>query len=741
MSPVPADYPPAGPLGQTDPQRWRLDSTNDRHVWHYSRPGPSPPAYEQVWGPDDAGLRDQPQSDETKYWLGLELDMTTGIVHHDGDPFTAAQNGYEFYKRLQSTDGHWAGEYGGPMFLLPGIVIALYVTKTPIPEEWKIEITRYLANLQRSGGPGDEGWGIHIESQSTVFGTGLNYVVLRLLGVDADHPMMIKARATLHKLGGCTGIPAWGKFWLSVLNVHDWQGVNPIPGELWLLPSFLPFHPSKWWIHTRNVYIPMGYLNGAKYQAELDALLESLREELYTQPYSSIKWSTCRSKVATVDLYSHHSKVVDVLFAGLSVYEKLAPTFIRKAALKRTYELIKMEDENTSYQTVGPVSKAIQMICCYIEEGPESEAFRLHTEKVRDFMWVSRQGMMMTGTNGSQLWDTAFITQAIVEGGLAQLPQNKESAERALKWLDQAQIRQNPKWFKEAFRHQTKGAWPFSTREQGYTVSDCTAEGLKSVIMLQNLPGFPQLVTKERMFDAVDVILSMINSDGGWASYELIRGSPLLELLNPAEVFANIMIEYSYPECTTACVTALSIFRKQHPEYRKDDIESALRGGIRYIKRKQRADGSWYGSWAICFTYAMLFTIESLSLAGEHYDNSTAVQKACQFLLSKQMDDGGWGESYKSCETEQYVHNATSQVTNTAWAVITLITAKYPDMEPIRRGCKLIMSRQLEDGSWAQECIEGVFNKNAAISYPNYKFAFTIKALGLAAKYVGKEGW
>lgn len=81
-----------------------------------------------------------------------------------------------------------------------------------------------------------------------------------------------------------------------------------------------------------------------------------------------------------------------------------------------------------------------------------------------------------------------------------------------------------------------------------------------------------------------------------------------------------------------------------------------------------------------------MFALESLSLAGEHYDNSTSVQKACQFLLGKQMADGGWGESYKvmeircrfrslllissvpqSCETEQYVHHEKSQVVNTAW--------------------------------------------------------------------------
>lgn len=33
------------------------------------------------------------------------------------------------------------------------------------------------------------------------------------------------------------------------------------------------------------------------------------------------------------------------------------------------------------------------------------------------------------------------------------------------------------------------------------------------------------------------------------------------------------MIEYNYPECTTACLTALSIFHKLHPGYRSADIK------------------------------------------------------------------------------------------------------------------------------------------------------------------------
>ncbi len=55
-------------------------------------------------------------------------------------------------------------------------------------------------------------------------------------------------------------------------------------------------------------------------------------------------------------------------------------------------------------------------------------------------------------------------------------------------------------------------------------------------------------------------------------------------------------------------------------------------------------------------------------------------------------------------------------------------------MEPLRKGIKLLMDRQLPNGEWAQEAMEGVFNKSCMISYPNYKFIFTIMALGKFAK-------
>ena len=140
-------------------------------------------------------------------------------------------------------------------------------------------------------------------------------------------------------------------------------------------------------------------------------------------------------------------------------------------AIKRVYTLVKYEDENTGYQTIGPVSKAFNMLVRYHRNGPESEAFKAHLSRVNDFLFLGKDGMMMMGTNGSQLWDTAFMAQAAIATGLADQEENKDSVLGMLDWLDKCQMQENPKWYKEGYRHRTKGAWPFSTPEQSYTVS------------------------------------------------------------------------------------------------------------------------------------------------------------------------------------------------------------------------------------------------------------------------------
>ena len=59
-----------------------------------------------------------------------------------------------------------------------------------------------------------------------------------------------------------------------------------------------------------------------------------------------------------------------------------------------------------------------------------------------------------------------------------------------------------------------------------------------------------------------------------------------------------------------------------------------------------------FGSWGICFTYGTWFAIEGLSAVGQSYGTSTCIRKACKFLLTKQLKNGGWGESHLSSRTK-----------------------------------------------------------------------------------------
>ncbi|ODO05233.1 lanosterol synthase [Cryptococcus wingfieldii CBS 7118] len=711
---------------RTDLSAWRLVVGEDSHgqqKWVYL---------------SDPHQREQcPQSTVEKYWLGLDTDLPE--LERAKTPLEAARNGYRFYKQIQSPDGHFSTEYGGPLFLIPGLVVALYVTGQSLRPEQQLEMRRYVLGKRRKEG----GWGLHTAAPPTVFGTVMNYVALRILGMGPDEGPMSEIRALIHKMGGATGIPTWGKAWLCILGAYEWDGVGSVPPELLLLPDWVPFAPWRWWIHVRNVFTPMSYLYGTRFVGPYTPLVASLRQELYTQPYESIQWSRQGSNISPYDVYSGHSPVLRAAHKVLSVYEKLphVPVIssslpLRQVALDRAYQLIVYEDENTTYQTVGPVSKAFHIVCRYAREGADSDAFKAHLSRVDDFLWLSKGGLMMMGTNGSQLWDAGFMAQAAVETGLAEEEEFRDSALGTLDWLDKAQIRENPKWYKAGYRHRTKGAWPFSTPEQSYTVSDCTAEGLKAVMGLQHLDYTPEAVSMDRMKDAVDTLLSMQNANGGFASYELSRSGTYLELLNAAEVFGNIMIDYTYPECTTSALSGLKHFSLLNPTYRAADISRTIDLSIKYLHDIQRPDGSWYGSWGICFTYATMFALESLSIAGENWANSDRVKRACDFLVARQMEDGGWGETYMSCVTGEYTQHERSQVVQTAWAILALVYGQCPDKTVIEKATRLIMSRQQKDGRWEQEDTEGVFNKNCAIDYPAFKFIFCIWALGKADKYL-----
>ncbi len=358
--------------------------------------------------------------------------------------------------------------------------------------------------------------------------------------------------------------------------------------------------------------------------------------------------------------------------------------------------------------------------------------FKKHVARWYDYLWVAEDGMKMNGYNGSQLWDTAFATRAMLESDLGKL--FPDTIAKSYNFIELSQIDAEHSTHAEFFRHPMIGSWPFSTAEQGWPVADCTAEGLSATLAIHHSGLVTPAIDEQRIIQAVDIILSYQNTDGGWATYEPTRAPVWLEKLNPSEVFADIMIDYSWTECTAACVIALLEIQETYPTYKNSEIRKAICAGINFIHKQQKPDGSWYGGWAVCFTYATWFGVEALSrVKGKgYYDDAVltaSIDKACSFLTGKQKADGGWGETFESCSKLVYTEAATSQVVNTAWALLTLMAADFGDKNVIETGLNVLLNKQTGMGDWPQERISGVFNYNCMITYANYRNIFPIWAL------------
>ena len=665
-----------------------------------------------------------------------------------------------FYQQLQCDDGHWGGDYGGPHFLSPGLVVVWYVTgrrDDVLDEHQRRAMVRYYENHQQTDG----GWGTHVESPSTMFGSVLTYVALRLLGEPADAPACAAGRKLILEQGGACYTSSWAKFALCLLGAMDWEGHESVPPEMWLLPCWCPFHPCRMWCHARMVYLPMGYLWGKRWtyeNADSDPVVLALRDELYpaSPAYAAIPWRATRSWVAPMDDYSPVHPLMVAAQRLLRVYEDLGGPlrrYARRKGLAFSADYCRAEDLQTNYVCIGPVNKVYNMLVAYDDRDADGgEALARHALRVPDYLWVAEDGMKMQGYNGSQCWDASFATQAIAESDLGDDPRFRDCAKKAWSYLERTQIlstetsQASPAFaFEKAelrekyFRHVSKGGWPFSTSAHGWPISDCTAEGLKSVLALRSLAcvGECAPIGDERLCDAADVVLALQNADGGYATYENTRGYGWYEWLNPSEVFGDIMIDYSYVECSMASNGALARFREACPDHRAAEIAAALRRGNAFLRSIQRADGSWYGSWACCFTYAGWFGIEGLVDSGEDPKTSEPVARACAFLLRHQRPNGGWGEDFTSCFDKAYAKQGMEAygdaegagVVCTGWALLGLMAGACADADAVARGVAYLEARQLPDGDWPQEGISGVFNRSCGITYTAYRNVFPMWAL------------
>jgi lanosterol synthase len=639
----------------------------------------------------------------------------------------ALDRGVKHLISRQRENGCWEGEMVWCTMILSQYIIVQHAAGRSIDEHTRAQMIRYFRASRTPEGV----WGMHPESAGYVFFTTLAYIGLRLLGVSAEDPLAATARQWLHgQKGGVLAIPSWGKFWLAAIGLYGYEGVNPVPPEMFLLPTSLPFHPHRYYCHTRLIYMGMAYIYGSRCRADLGPIVAYLRRELYETSYDAIDFSAWRHTISASDLHVPPTRWLQLAYDILRIYERIYSKAIRKRALDFCFGRILAEQRATRYQALSPVNGLLNCLAIWSRDSnhPDLAPSLAGMDK---WKWEDElEGIRYVGAR-SNAWDTAFSMLALLES-----PEiagcSADALRRAYAFLRDTQVTAEIEGYREQGRDPAIGGWCFSDGAHRWPVSDCTAEALCAVLAMQRVAGdaipASERISDDRIAQAAEFILYRQNADGGFGTYERRRASSWLENVNPSEMYGQCMTERSYIECTASSISALAELRASQPEMLRLRVDNAIERGIRFLRLSQRPDGSYAGFWGVNFTYAIFHVTKGLRAAGISPNDPTLV-RAAEWLAGKQKSDGGWGEHYSGCLTDRYVEHPVSQAVMTSWALLALMQTMPRDSVPVTRGIAWLAAQQKTDGCWASQAVNGVFFGSAMLDYRLYKVYFPVWAL------------
>lgn len=639
---------------------------------------------------------------------------------------------------LQKEEGCVVSEVVWCPMITAQYIIMAYITKQEIPQSRKDKFLQYFQIRQTKEG----GWGLHSESFPYVFTTTLVYVALRVLGVPPENTLCQRAREWLEVQGGILQIPSWGKFWLTLLNLYKWEGLNPILPEMWLLPEWLPIHPRRLYCHTRMIYLSMSYLYGIKFQTPETDLIRQLRQELYPGSYEKINFMNYRNKIASTDVYIQPAFILKIIYRCLTIYDKSHSIKKRQNALNKILSHVIYHQCQTNYVAISPVNGMLNTLILYHNR---HEDFLPSFRGIDYWIWEDEaEGQRFTGAK-THTWDTAFTIQAICEGPINNDDSTARFLQNANTYFKHALMQEELPNYRNYYQDPIFGGFCLSDAMHRWPVSDCTSEALSALCLLRKHVPKEKQISTTMIIAIINFIFSRQNQDGGWSSYEQCRDGYLLELFNPTEMFGDCMVERSYVECSASCMhglrQALEYFPELHHTVEFRAIHNVIKKGEIFLRRTQHSDGSWPGFWGINYIYGTLFGVIGLLASGAS-PNDPAILRACNWIVSIRLPDGGWGESWQGCREHRYIPHKQSQVIMTSWALIILVKANYHGRDAdtaIEAGIELLKKRQLPTGDWPRESVAGVFFGTAMLEYCLYKNYFPTWALALYEQRISKD--
>ncbi|MBK7930816.1 MAG: squalene--hopene cyclase [Bryobacterales bacterium] len=604
----------------------------------------------------------------------------------------------------QHPDGYWNGNLTADSTLQSDyILLQMWLHPAEADGTWNpptLPKIRKAARAILDAQMPDGGWSIYEPGPAEINATVRAYTALKMAGMDMDHPRMRQALGMVHKLGGIQACNSYTKINFSLFDLFPRKFCPTIPPELMILPGNFLYEMSSW---TRSIIVPLSIVQAIGKTKPTPGLR---RVDELTHPRRKFALAR-RDRIANLFV------AADKLFKR---WERQNVRRIRQEAIREAEEWMLQHLEHS--EGLGAIYPGMMYGIMALDAlGYERD----HPDLIREIRHFDN--LMLEGPESlifqpakSPVWDTAIAAYALGELGQLDSP----SLAAAADWLLDKEIRRKGDWARKRPDLRPSG-WAFEFDNEFYPDIDDTAMVLLALLHAKSNDQERQARAEAR---AVNWLLGMQSSDGGWAAFDVDNNWEFLNMVPFAD--HNAMLDPTCPDITGRTLESLC---RRGFDYRDEPIAR----GIDYLLSHQEADGSWYGRWGVNYVYGTFLAIRGLAASGSP-DVAPAMDRGARWLKSVQNPDGGWGESCRGYDTGRY-ERAVSTPSQTAWAVLGLIAAGKARSAEAVRGVQWLKGNQRPDGTWEESITTGTgFPRVFYISYHLYRDYFPIYALAAYAR-------
>ncbi|HXJ85131.1 MAG TPA: squalene--hopene cyclase [Candidatus Methylomirabilis sp.] len=621
---------------------------------------------------------------------------------------TAIERATTLLLSWQAPDGYWVGELEANSTITSEYLLFCHLVDR-VNRERERKIVTYLRRQQLPDG----GFSLYGQGPANVSATIKAYFAMKVAGTPPDDPALVAARSRIHALGGPPRADVFTKILLALFDEYDWAGVPSMPLEIMLLPRWSYFNLLEVSYWSRTVIVPLLIVMDAK---PVKRLGDHLRlDELWVTPrgQTSLRLNRVpRPFSAKTFLWKNFFIGVD---DSLKSWERLGPRPFRARAADAVRRWL--EERLAVPGGLGGIFPAMTnaVLAMRILGYPDDHPLVSGQIKEIESLAVETGDSLYYQPCVSPVWDTALAANALVESGL---PAGHPQLQRAADWMMDEQITVPGDW-KVKRPHVPPGGWPFQYRNDFYPDLDDSA-------MVMMALGKIQGVDPERKQRAIarglEWFLGMQGADGGWGSFDADNNRLIFNNIPFADHGA--LLDPSTEDLTGRGLELLGTlgYGPDHP---------AARRAFGFIQRTQTKDGSWYGRWGANYIYGTWSVLRGLGAIGEDSLRGE-VQRAVEWLVSRQNADGGWGETLASYDDPELAGRGDSMPSQTAWALLGLLAAGQTDGPAVENGVRFLVRTQREDGGWEDPLWNGTgFPRVFYLKYHLYAKYFPLWALGV----------